>query len=243
MLFISSGMQKSGSGYLYNLLNDLVIADGKSDAREIKTRYNLDNLMQQHNNNIGPMTFRNLLKLWRISIKEKPFVVKTHSQPSSASKITSALGMIKIIYCYRDPRDVLLSTIDHGKKSLQEGVDDTFSKMIDFDVALRNVHGWTQVWSQYNEMGHALMIKYEDLMSTPLDSLQQIQNFLALSVSPEICKEILWKYSTKNKSADMTGMHFNKAVTARYETEMSEEQKQACQNLLGNKLVLMGYTV
>ena len=243
MLIISSGMQKSGSGYLYNLLNDLIIAAGKSDAREIKKRYNLADLMQQHNNNIGPLTWSKLFQLWKISVREKPFTVKTHSQPSPAAKVMSAFGMIKIIYCYRDPRDVLLSAIDHGKKSLQEGVDDTFSKMTDFDISLRNVHGWTQVWCQYNEIDHALMIKYEDLMSTPLDTLQQIQNFLATTVPTEKCKEILWKYSKKNESADRTGMHFNKAVTARYTTEMNEEQKKACQNLLGNELNLMGYPV
>ena len=241
MLIISAGMQKSGSGYLYNILNDLEIEAGNADAREIKSRYALEDLMKQHNNNIGSLSFNKLFRLWRISLKDKDFVVKTHSHPNQGVKILNTLGMIKIIYCYRDPRDVLLSTVDHGKKILSKGHSHSFSHMVDFEVALRNVQGWTKIWKCYNDMHRVLMIKYEDLMNSPMDTLQTIQNFLNISVKPEKCREILWKYSKENENADLTGMHFNKAVTARYATEMTEEQKTACQKAFSREFKLMGY--
>ena len=241
MLIISAGMQKSGSGYLYNLINDLEVAGGKTDARAIKQRRRLENIMQQHNNNIGPLHLTKLLHLWWISVRENDFVVKTHAPPGPGAKLLNSMGMVRIIYCFRDPRDVLLSAIDHGLKSVQEGIDDTFSKMTEFDIALRNVHGWTQVWKDYSSMPRVLMVKYESLLGSPMETLQEIQHFLNIAVTPGQCREILWKYSRENKNGDRTGMHFNKAVTARYATEMTEEQKKVCQQILGNELEQMGY--
>jgi hypothetical protein len=51
MLVINAGMQKSGSAYLYNLINDLLVSAGNANAREVKVKYGLDYLMQWHTNN------------------------------------------------------------------------------------------------------------------------------------------------------------------------------------------------
>ena len=120
MLIVSSGMQKSGSAYIYNVINDLLIKSGKTDAREIKEKYQLAN-MRWYNNNIFKMDWKSLWRLIRLSWKEKSFAVKTHSGPTSALNIFSKLGWVRVIYIYRDPRDVLLSAIDHGKRILAEG--------------------------------------------------------------------------------------------------------------------------
>ena len=70
MLIISSGMQKSGSAYFYNVINEILVASGNGvDARQIKHNRNLDNLMKWHNNNIGALTLPKLIKLWRISLR------------------------------------------------------------------------------------------------------------------------------------------------------------------------------
>ena len=61
MIVISAGMQKSGSAYLYNIINDLLIASGYKDARKIKAEHDLNNIMQWHNNNIGGLQIKVLL--------------------------------------------------------------------------------------------------------------------------------------------------------------------------------------
>ena len=241
MLVISAGMQKSGSGYLYNLVNDLEIAGGKADAREIKCRHGLENIMLQHNNNIGPLHLTKLLRLWWVSIKENDFVVKTHSRPDLGVRILNRLGLVKMIYCYRDPRDVLLSAIDHGKKSLAQGTEDNFIHMIAFDVALRNVSGWVEIWKQYYAIPDVLLIKYEDLMNDPRTTIRSIQDFLGISLDSQSITEILWKYSKENPGGERTGMHFNKAITARYKTDMSEEQQTVCRLAFAEELKQMGY--
>ena len=46
MLVVSAGMQKSGSAYLYNIINDLLVVAGNADARGIKSKYKLDDIVQ-----------------------------------------------------------------------------------------------------------------------------------------------------------------------------------------------------
>jgi hypothetical protein len=57
MLVLSAGMPKSGSGYFYNIINELLVASGGGkDARWVKQKRALDGLMRWHNNNIGTPT-------------------------------------------------------------------------------------------------------------------------------------------------------------------------------------------
>lgn len=235
-------MQKSGSAYLYNVINEILVASGKGvNARQIKHNRNLDDLMKWHNNNIGQLTLSKLIKLWRISAQEGAFVVKTHSGPNLSVTILNKLGVLRIVYCYRDPRDVLLSAIDHGQKILNDGENHTFATMTDFDIGLKNVKSWLRVWKAYTEMPGVLTVKYEEMMQDPFSITKKIEDFLNISVDSGKRQDILWKFSKENPEGDRSGMHFNKAQTFRYKTEMTEEQKAKCKDEFSDFLLAMGY--
>jgi hypothetical protein len=243
MLVISAGMQKSGSGYLYNLLNALLYETYLTDARSLKEQYQLHDLMQWHNNNIGRPTFHKLFKLWIISRKESPYTVKTHEAPGLGLRILHFLTALKVIYIFRDPRDVILSAIDHGIRSLRENEHSHFAELIEFDDALRQVTVWVEIWRKYNAMRNVLMIKYEDLHCDALKTMKRIEDFLEISVSPATKENILWQYSRNNPSREGLGLHFNKATAFRYETEMNFDEKRKCRQALGKHLEMMGYSL
>ena len=209
-------MQKSGSAYIYNIINELLIRSGNKSAREIKEKYKLENLMQWHNNNIGELSFIKIIKLLIISIKENKFVVKTHDTPSDFHNILLKMGLIKTIYIYRDPRDVLLSAQDHGRKILKNGESHTFAKMINFDDAFKSVKSWTNIYKSYKKVNGILTVSYEELLSDPLTVLNNICDYLKITVSENEIQNILKKYDRKNPNADMRGMHFNTGVIKRY---------------------------
>ena len=241
MIVISAGMQKSGSAYFYNLLNDLLVAAGEQDARTVKDQYNLDGQMQWANNNIGQPRFIKLLRLHMIRRKTGSFAVKTHAGPNWVTRLFSALGAVKIIYIFRDPRDALLSAVDHGQKILNEGETHTFAKFASFEKALPVVKKWSRTWRRYHNMGDVLVVRYEDLMANPEEVMQSCESFLGISVSDKARKQIIWKYDRRNKAAKKKALHFNKAVTARWKTEMSREQKIRCNHEFGKYLVQMGF--
>ncbi len=244
MLIISAGIQKSGSGYFYNIINALLVESGKGvDARSLKEDKNLDTIMQWHNNNIGKLTFLKLIRLWIISIKHGTFVVKTHEGPNKSAGLLNTLGFVRIVYSYRDPRDVLLSVIDHGNKILDQGDNHTFAKILDFDKAIDSIHGWLRIWKCYNDMTGALTIKYEDMMEDTTAGIKILEEFLDISIDSKQRKNILWKFSKDNSNGYRKGMHFNKAIPFRYKTEMSKEEKDKCSDSFREYIKLMNYAI
>ena len=243
MIIISAGMPKSGSAYVYNILNELVYVSGNADARQIKIKHNLEYLMKWHNNNIGSLSYKKLFRLWLISLKDATFFVKTHARHSRAAKVMNKLGMIRIVYCYRDPRDALISAIDHGKQIIERGENHSFAKMVEFDTALATVRGWLDIWKDYNNLPDVYMLKYENLIYNQAEAIKPVEDFLGIHIDNRKRNDILWKYSKNNISGERSGMHFNKARTNRFRSEMTQRQKRKCLTAFAKFLELMSYSV
>lgn len=241
MLVICAGMQKSGSGYIYNIVNAMLFATGNADARHVKETYELDKTMRWHNNNIGRLSFFKLFRLWRVSKKTGTYAVKTHRGPTTAAIVFQVLGLTKILYSYRDPRDVILSAVDHGKRLLSEGRTDTFGQIASFSKAALAAKKWTKVWKRYHRLTNVLELRYEDAVDNPRGMFVEIEEFLGVQVPECVRDEILWRFSKGNRNAETKGLHFNKATIHRYAREMTEEQKKACERLFGQQLTAMGY--
>jgi hypothetical protein len=241
MLVISAGMPKSGSGYFYNVLNDILIESGYPDARRVKQDYHLENIMRWHNNNVGDLPLKKLMKLWLISVRAGSFCVKSHMAPEPAVVPIMKTGLVRAIYIYRDPRDAVLSVIDHGRKLLAQGKYHTFAKKADFDSAFRAVPAWFKIWSRYKELPGTKMLRYEQLMQDPFAVVRDVAEFLKIDPGEPKAREILWRYSRFNSSGKRKGLHYNKAVVSRYTREMSPEQKRRFNHEFGAILKTMQY--
>ncbi len=243
MIILSAGMPKSGSGYIYNVLNEMIIASGCSDARDIKQRFQLENIMRGYNNNIGRLNLNKLLKLYRVSLQAGLFCAKTHAAPHPLVRPAIEFGMMGVIYIYRDPRDVILSVIDHGRKLLGEGKKHTFAQTADFDSAFCRLPNWFNTWSIYQELPGAINLKYEGLIQEPLKTVRNIAEFFKLRVDEQRLRDILWKYSRFNPAGERKGLHYNKGKAFRYIREMSSEQKKRFIDQYGTIIMEMGYSI
>ncbi|MBI5100158.1 MAG: sulfotransferase domain-containing protein [Nitrospirae bacterium] len=242
MVLISGGMPKSGSAYIFNLLNDLFILSGDSDVRQIKRKYKLDKTLRDYNCNIGKLTPLKLLLLILLSKREGPFVVKTHIQPTKFVETLIKLDFIKAIYIYRDPRDALLSAVDHGKRILQKGENHTFAGMVDFENAFEAVQDWIKVWEKWNGCRGVYLLRYENLVNNPVEQMKLIANYLNYKVSSDHINTMLKKYNKNNLDEFKESyLHFNKGVSNRYRQDMSDEHKMIFKEKLGEKLIQMGY--
>jgi hypothetical protein len=47
MIVLAVGMPRAGSGWHYNLIHDLVVANGGSISREIRQKYHLENILTE----------------------------------------------------------------------------------------------------------------------------------------------------------------------------------------------------
>ena len=65
MIILSAGMPRAGSGWHYNLVHDLMAVTGCDDARDIRAKYHLENILTEVNCNIGVLSLRRLALVTR----------------------------------------------------------------------------------------------------------------------------------------------------------------------------------
>jgi len=242
MIAISAGMQKAGSAYIFNMLNDVCSLSGGADVRAIKEKYRLDGLLRHYNCNVGKLAGHKIGRLLWYSRHEGPFVVKTHAGPTRMLRFLLRTGMVKVVYIYRDPRDALLSAMDHGRKIAAAGETHTFAALSSFEDAFAAVKAWASKWQQWRDCG-VYLLRYEDLLSNPEMELEKIVTYLGFAAGPGDIATTVAAYSRDEARSSKKSeyLHFNVGISSRYRSEMPEEQKQRFEREMGDLLVRMGY--
>jgi len=244
MIVIIAGMKKSGSALYFNLANDLFIAAGKNNVREIKKKYNLESMLELKNCNIRELTGKKLITLCKLHFLGRSFVVKTHFPPTKLLKFFINLRIMKAIYIYRDPRDVILSAIDHGQKQREKGfLEEYFSRFVTIENSISMVKEYLVVWEKWINFKKVLLVKYENLVSNPLAELTRAADYLHINIETSGLMKIIKKYQPENlKNLDFP-LHFNKGIPGRYKKQMSKEEIELCNKHLGQFIEKMGYTL
>ena len=85
MIVLSVGMPRAGSGWHYNLIHDLMEADGYIDARIIREKYRLQKILTEVNCNIGVLSARRMGMVTVPAVLGNNFVIKAHAGPSGGS--------------------------------------------------------------------------------------------------------------------------------------------------------------
>ena len=132
MIILSVGMPRAGSGWHYNLVHDLMKTAGAVHASDIREKYRLQGILTEVNNNIGVLSARRLGMVTLPALMGNTFVIKAHAGPTSTSRFLQRLGLLRITYIYRDPRDAMLSAFEYGQRGLQRGRPNAFSHLTDF---------------------------------------------------------------------------------------------------------------
>jgi hypothetical protein len=245
MIVISAGMQKAGSGLYFNLTNDLLIAAGMQDVREIKEKHGLEDLLKHYNCNISELVKNNLAPLLSIHESGNSFVVKTHNGPTKFLKKLIKKGVVKVTCIYRDPRDVTLSAMDHGKKIRDKGESHSFVHCTTTAETVPMVKSWLDTsimeWLKLKDL---LCVEYEDLIENPIEELEKLCKFLGIDYSHIDLQSLYAKYSRDNlDDSSKNFLHFNVGKTGRYLTAMSKEDLNLCNRHFSKYLKKLDYPV
>ena len=103
------------------------------------------------------------------------FVIKAHAGPTWASRLLQRLGLLRITYIYRDPRDAMLSAYDYGQRALQKGRPNAFSYLTDFQKSLDFIMDYVRIWEKWMKEGIADALMVYAPMS---DAVGQVQNLI-----------------------------------------------------------------
>jgi len=240
---IQAGMPKSGTAYIYHVLGGILKDKYNRSTIELQVESGKLKFLRGNNNNTGRLTAGKILSLLLAGLMADPFLVKTHSRPIWLLKILSTLGVIKVIYTYRDPRDVFFSARDNGRKLSAAGRSDTFVQFLNFDVGLKKLGNYLQVCKMYLAMPSALCIKYEDVITNPVEVFKIAASFLGIEITEERIKEIIEKYDVSKKSTGEGQSHFNKGIAKRYLTDLKPEELSRLNQRFEKEIKWLGYSL
>ena|SRR6266487_6533155 len=240
MIILSVGMPRAGSGWHYNLVHDLMKTTGCADAREIREKYRLQNILTEVNCNIGVLSAR---RLWAVTIPAlmgNTFVIKAHAAPTFASRFLQSLGLLRITYIYRDPRDAMLSAFDYGQRALQKGHPNAFSHLTDFQKSLDFILEYVHIWEKWMKEKNVLIARYEDLLINYDDEVTRLTKFLKLNGSSPEVQKVIESYRP-GAAEGQQGLHFYKGKIGRFRESYSAQEQAILRKKLGPYLVRMGY--
>jgi len=239
MIVLSVGMPRAGSGWHYNLIHDLMETTGCVDARAIRERYHLQKILTEVNCNIGVLSARRL-GLVMLPGLLNTFVIKAHAAPSTTSRLLSNLGLLRITYIYRDPRDAMLSAYDFGQRALTKGRPNAFSHLSTFEKSMDFMMEYVRIWEKWMNEKNVLIARYEDLLTNyDTESAKLVEYLKVNRTRPEV-QTVIEKYRP-DAAEGQQGLHFFKGKIGRFREFYNEGQKSVLKAHLGAYLARMGY--
>ncbi len=242
MIVLCVGMPRAGSGWHYNLIHDLMATTGCADVRDIRARFHLQGILTEVNCNIGVLSARRLALVSVPALVGNTFVIKAHAGPTAASRLLARLGLLRITYIYRDPRDCMLSAYNYGQRALSKGRPNAFSYLTDFDRSLDFITDYVHIWEAWMRATNVLISRYEDLLTNYEVESTRVVQYLGLDASCPEVQKVIENYRPGNAEGQQ-GTHFFKGQIGRFRQGYSPEQQQCLAERLGPYLSRMGYPV
>jgi len=242
MIVLSVGMPRAGSGWHYNLIHDLMEADGYIDARIIREKYRLQKILTEVNCNIGVLSARRIGMVTLPALAGNDFVIKAHAGPTAYSRLLQSLGLLRITYIYRDPRDAMLSAFDYGQRALQKGRPNAFSHLTDFEKSLDFMMDYVRIWEGWMSEKNVLIARYEDLLTEYDNEANRLVDFLKLDGNRSEIQKVTAHYRP-GASDEQQGLHYFKGKIGRFRQSYSTDQQAVMKDKLGGYLSKMGYEI
>jgi hypothetical protein len=240
MIVLSVGMPRAGSGWHYNLIHDLMKTTGAVDAHVIREKYGLQRILTEVNCNIGVLSARRLAWVTLPALLGNTFVIKAHSSPTNSSRFLSTLGLLRITYIYRDPRDAMLSAYEFGQRALTKGRPNAFSHLSDFDKSVDFMMEYVRIWEKWSIEKNVLVARYEDLLMNYTEESARLTKHLKLDGNNPEVEKVIRAYRP-GANDDQQGLHFFKGKIGRFRDMYDEGQKQTLVHKLADYLPRMGY--
>jgi hypothetical protein len=243
MIILSVGMPRAGSGWYYNLTNDLALASGHQDGRVIRKKYHLGGILTEVNCNIGALTPRRLLMVSVPSLLGNTFVIKAHASPTPFALRMIDWRQLAPAYIYRDPRDAMLSAYENGQRAIEKGRPNAFSHLVDFETSLSFILEYVKISQAWLNISQVLHTRYESLVSDYDVEVSRLVGFYGLDGARHEIQAVVEKYRPEAARSEQKGIHFSQGKRGRFRQKYSPEQQAILADSLGEYLVAMGYEI
>jgi hypothetical protein len=214
---------------------------GAADAREMRERYRLGDILTEVNCNIGVLSPRRLGRVFLPAGLRETFTIKLHAGPTSLGKVLIRSGMIRPTYVFRDPRDALVSAFEYGERTRAADRTNAFSPLTSQDLAIDFIAEYVGYWSEWMKLPGCHTLRYEDLRSDYAAEAARLAVFLGVDPAGSEAEAVIDRYRPETAQQGSPGLHFVKGVSGRYREVLSGAQQMRCLAMFGSELKQLGY--
>jgi len=216
MLVICYGIAKSGSTLAFELVRG-VLASAGHDQKKLKGAPGIK--PRGRGNHLEAISKEGISALVEAVGPDRIVAVKTHKTFDDAMfgwmENLQRERKLQAVVSYRDPRDICLSLIDHGKDSRSAGRRG-FARIHDLDDAARIVKMAIPKFAKWGSLEGTVRLYFETVAFAPDEAIDAIERALGVSCDREEAKRHAFEDAFTQR---------NKARRNRYLDEMDENQK------------------
>ncbi len=207
LLYFSYGMTKTGSTLAFQLVRSALDLCGFPQDR---VPLDVVNPVLRRNfvNHISPRQLDELKE--EAKKRGYPIALKTHMRPDPCVVEAIQSGVAIAHACYRDPRDMALSMLDHAQKSRETGGAE-FAELTTLAQAFTNIRSQHDSLTAWLRLPGVLPLYFEDIAFNTVETARRILRQLKLKIDPEVLAEVVQTQRFTQK---------NKALPLRYPDEM-----------------------
>jgi len=238
MIYLSASLPKSASTLLYAYTEEMLHASGRRNGQAALRRLIQEGRLQGVDTFLEHVRFKEVLYLLWLNLWNGDVLIKTHAAPGFWVRQLVRLGLMRASYIYRDPRDVLLSGMDHARRTAEtpmarfQHYDSLENGLLHLKWILRRTNWWL-------DFGKAHFMTYEGLLTQPQTELVKLSRYFGWSLTEAQIEAIIQQEA---KARSYGKRQFNTGKLSRYAKEMSPAQQARCREVLGADIKRLGFT-
>ncbi len=239
MILVNNGMPKSGSTLLFSytkrLLNHVAPKNGYAALCEAIAEGKLKGVTGY----VEKLDQDNLPIIEQIAQDQGPLTVKVHIKKDDYIVGALLKSRIAMVSTYRDPRDVVLSLIDHARRSKSTSIP-VFQDCKDVACSIPTAKWAAQLALDWKESNLVTSVRYEDLITHPAAIIKAVGKRFGFTIDDLTAEAIIQDERSRRK----VGIdQFNTGKLSRFREEMSDQEQEMCSTELGDLIRKLGYEV
>jgi hypothetical protein len=158
------------------------------------------------------LSLETLNKLASISSSHGDIIIKIHSDINPALEEALLKLNAKIVFLIRDPRDVVLSAMDHASRSKVEG-NNEFIDCLTIDGAVAMSTYWSEVAVRWLSSNSSLVVRYEDFVASKTHEMKRLAAYLNFSTDVDFLSHVK---CGSNENMPFSANRINKGIGSRW---------------------------
>ncbi len=237
MLILSNGMPKSGSTLLSWFQKDMLmqlVSDNGQKKLELSI---LSKQISGIGHFVDNIESKNKLStLIDMSETHGSFLVKCHAAITEDVKDAIRNKKVVVSFTHRDPRDIVLSAIDHGKREVNKSR--FFAQFQSIEQAIPFVIEQCKIALEWIDSGLVEVFRYQDIISNPHNEILRFCKMINQKASKKLIDKLVKTYT----DSPITGVRqYNTGKLLRYKYEMTLEEIELCNKALSYYILKLGY--